>query len=328
MVSSNYKKGIGCGVISAITWGADTVLMGVILSLTPFIKTEEVIVIAPIITAFLHDSFSAIWTFIYLGLRKKLGGFFKAVKTKSAFFVAVAALLGGPIGMSGYLLSVKYIGPSYTAIISSLYPAIGAILATIILKEKINKKAWIGLIVAILGVSILGYTSVTSETNPIGFVFAVICAFGWGSECVVCAYGMKGDEVTSEFALQIRQFTSAVAYGLIIVPIVGGIGISFDILRNSAIFWIIGTALAATISYLFYYTAIYKIGPTRAMGINITYVVWAIIFDNIFLGNKINVLTILSSILVILGVYFIAKEPDIDDKQLIEDEQLIQINVE
>ncbi|NFH68064.1 DMT family transporter [Clostridium botulinum] len=314
--NNNYKKGVGCGIISAISWGADTVLMGFILAMTPFIENEQAIILAPIITAFLHDSFSAIWTFIYLGLRKKLCDFFRAIKTKSALWVALAALLGGPIGMSGYLLSVKYIGPSYTAIISSLYPAIGAVLATIILKEKINKGAWIGLVAAILGVSILGYTSTTSTANPVGFIFAIICAFGWGSECVVCAYGMKGNEVTSEFALQIRQFTSAIVYGLIIVPIVGGIGLSFNIFKYSAIFWIAGTALAATVSYLFYYTAIYKIGATRAMGVNITYVVWSIVFDAIFLGNKINALTILSSVLVIIGVYFIAKEPEEEIKKL------------
>ncbi|SFC85565.1 DMT family transporter [Clostridium uliginosum] len=306
---NNYKKGVMSGVISAISWGADTVLMGFILAMTPFVKTQEAILLAPIITAFLHDSFSTIWTFIYLGLRKQLGNFFKAVKSKSALWVAFGALLGGPVGMTGYLLSVKYIGPSYTAIISSLYPAVGAILAMIVLKEKINKKGWIGLVVAIIGVSVLGYTSASGSTNPIGFLFALLCVVGWGSECVICAYGMKGDEVTSEFALQIRQFTSAVTYGFLIVPIVGGIGLSFDILRNGVIFWIAGTALAATVSYLFYYTAIYKIGATRAMGINITYVVWSIIFDKIFLGSQIGLLTVLSSILVIGGVYFVAKEP-------------------
>ncbi|MBW6410787.1 DMT family transporter [Clostridium weizhouense] len=311
-MNNNYKKGVMCAISSAISWGAYTVLMGIILAMTPFVKTEQALVLAPIITAFLHDSFSAIWTFIYLGFRKQLKNFFKAVKTKSALWVVLGALLGGPVGMTGYLLSVKYIGPSYTAIISSLYPAVGALLATVVLKEKINKKAWIGLIVAIIGVSVLGYTSVSTSVNPVGFLFALLCVFGWGSECVICAYGMKGDEVTSEFALQIRQFTSAVVYGLIIVPIVGGIGLSFDILRNSVIFWIGGTALVATISYLCYYTAIYKIGPTRAMGLNITYVVWAIIFDKIFLGSEISLLTVLSSILVIGGVYFVAKEPEIE----------------
>lgn len=62
------------------------------------------------------------------------------MKTKSALFVVIAALMGGPIGMTGYLLAVKLIGPSYTAIISSLYPAVGAILAYFILKERLIRR--------------------------------------------------------------------------------------------------------------------------------------------------------------------------------------------
>ena len=39
----------------------------------------------------------------------------------------VAALLGGPVGMTGYLIAINNIGPGYTAIISSYYPAVGTV---------------------------------------------------------------------------------------------------------------------------------------------------------------------------------------------------------
>ena len=309
MVNNNYKIGVMSGISSAICWGLDTVLMGIVLAMTPFLPKEAVF-LAPFVTAFLHDTFSAIWTFIYLGIKRQWKNLFKAMKTKSALCVVVAALMGGPVGMTGYLLAVKLIGPSYTAIISSLYPGVGAVLAYFILKEKMNKKAWLGLIVAIIGVSILGYTSGENGVSIAGFLCAFLCVIGWGSECVICAYGMKGDEVSSEFALQIRQMTSAIVYGLLIIPIVGGIGLSFEILRTSVIWWIGATALAGTVSYLCYYNAIYRLGATRAMGLNITYVVWSIVFDKILLGTDIGILTIISSIMVIGGVYFVAKQPD------------------
>ncbi|WP_160689481.1 DMT family transporter [Clostridium sp. C2-6-12] len=305
----NYKVGVASGITSAITWGLDTVLMAIILSMSPFLP-EGAVFLAPFITAFFHDTFSALWTFIFLAFKRQLGNLFKAMKTKSALFVVLAALMGGPVGMTGYLIAVKLIGPSYTAIISSLYPAVGAILAYFILKEKMNKKAWIGLIFAIIGVSIIGYTAGDSGTSIVGFLCAFLCVFGWGSECVICAYGMKDDEVSSEFALQIRQLTSAVVYGVLIIPIVGGIGLSFEILRTSVIWWIGATALSGTISYLFYYNAIYKIGATRAMGLNITYVVWSIVFDVFINGRAIDLKTIVCSIMVIGGVYFVAKAPE------------------
>lgn len=306
---NNYKIGVISGISSAVCWGLDTVLMGIVLAMAPFLPKEAVF-LAPFVTAFFHDAFSAIWTFIYLGIKKQWGNLFKAMKTKSALCVVIAALMGGPVGMTGYLLAVKLIGPSYTAIISSLYPAVGAVLAYFILKEKMNKKAWIGLIFAIIGVSILGYTSGESGVSIAGFLCAFLCVIGWGSECVICAYGMKGDEVSSEFALQIRQMTSAIVYGLLIIPVVGGIGLSFEILRTSVLWWIGATALAGTVSYLCYYNAIYRIGATRAMGLNITYVVCSIVFDKLLLGTDIGLLTIVSSIMVIGGVYFVAKEPE------------------
>lgn len=309
---SNYKIGVMSGVISAATWGLDTVLMSLVLAMTPFLPKEAVF-LAPFVTAFFHDAFSAIWTFLYLAGKRQLGSLFKAMRTKSAMFVVIAALMGGPIGMTGYLLAVKLIGPSYTAIISSLYPAVGAILSYFILKEKLNKKAWIGLLFAIVGVTVLGYSSGEAGISIAGFLCAFLCVIGWGSECVICAYGMKDDEVSSEFALQIRQLTSVIVYGILIVPIVGGIGLSFDILRTNVIWWIAATALSGTISYLFYYNAIYRIGPTRAMGINITYVVWSIVFDRFINGTEISLKTILCSILVIVGVYFVAKEADVEE---------------
>lgn len=312
---SNYKIGAMNGVSSAIMWGADTVLMGVILAMTPFLS-DKAIFLAPFITAFFHDTFSAIWTFIYLACKRQIGGLVKSMKTKSAMFVVLAALMGGPVGMTGYLLAVKLIGPSYTAIISSLYPAVGAILAYFILKEKMNKKAWMGLIIAIIGVSILGYSSGQNGSSIVGFLCAGLCVIGWGSECVICAYGMKDDEVSSEFALQIRQLTSAIVYGVLIIPVVGGIGLSFEILRTSVIWWIGATALTGTISYLCYYSAIYRIGATRAMGINITYVVWAMIFDKIFLGSEVGILAVISSVMVIGGVYFVAKEPEVEKDEI------------
>lgn len=314
---NNYKYGVFSGITSAITWGLDTVLMAIILGMSPFLP-ERAVFLAPFITAFFHDTFSTVWTFIYLASKRQLGNLFKAMKTKSALFVVLAALMGGPVGMTGYLLAVKLIGPSYTAIISSLYPAVGAILAYVILKEKMNKKAWIGLIFAIIGVSIILYTPGEAGISVVGFLCALLCVFGWGSECVICAYGMKDDEVSSEFALQIRQLTSAVIYGVLIIPIVGGIGLSFEILRTSVIWWIGATALSGTVSYLCYYNAIYKIGATRAMGLNITYVVWSIVFDMVINGRTLDLKTIVCSIMVIGGVYFVAKAPEEEIKEVEE----------
>lgn len=303
---NNYKIGIFTGIGSAVTWGIDTVLMAIVLTMVPF-TSDNAIFIAPVITACFHDLFSAIWTFIYLALKRQLRPLVKAMKTKSALVVALAALMGGPVGMTGYVLSVKYIGPSYTAIISSLYPAFGAILAYLILKEKITKVGWLGLVIAILGICIVGYSPSDSGINATGLIWALVCVIGWGSECVICAIGMKADEVSAEYALQIRQLTSGIVYSAFIIPIMGGIGVSFEVLRTSSLWWVIAIALSGTLSYLCYYQSIHKIGATKAMGLNITYVVFSVVLDVVINGTELSLKTIICSLMVMFGVYLVAR---------------------
>ncbi|MDV4150005.1 DMT family transporter [Clostridium sp. AL.422] len=302
------NKGVYYGVVSALTWGIDTVLVGIILGATPFISDSNAMLLAPLVSTFLHDFFSTIWTFIYLAAKGQVGRLVKSFKTKSARYVVLGALLGGPIGMTGYLLSIKYLGASYTASFSSIYPAVGAILAAIILKEKLHKKAYIGLALSILGIVAMGYTKGSDGASILGFIFVSLCIIGWGSEAVICAYGMKDDEVDSESALQIRQLTSAVVYGFIIIPIIKAFPLIMNTLQNNVIYLIAVTALFGTISYLCYYAAIYKIGATKAMGLNITYVVWAILFDLILLKNPISIKTIIFGSIIMIGSYLVAKD--------------------
>ncbi|MGV2687235.1 EamA family transporter, partial [Clostridium perfringens] len=122
----------------------DTVLLGIALAMTPFVSTEQAIFLAPFVSTFLHDTCSSIWMVLYISFKKQLKKTLIAATTKSGRFIVLGALLGGPIGMTGYLLSIKYIGSAYTAIISSLYPAIGALLSYIFLKEKMKPISIIG----------------------------------------------------------------------------------------------------------------------------------------------------------------------------------------
>ena len=308
MFKSNYK-GYGSGVMSAIAWGLDTVLVGVILSMAPFINTEVAIVLAPFVSTFLHDLFSTLWMFLYMVCTRQVGKLFKALKTPSTKYVVLASILGGPIGMTGYLLSVKYIGPSYAATISSIYPAVGAVLAAIFLKERISKKGYVGLIISILGIALLGFSNNGGEANIIGFLFAGLSVLGWGAESVICSYGMKDEEINPKQALQIRQFISAVCSGLIILPLLKAYPLVFEALKGNILWVIIITALMGTISYVCYYTAIHKLGPTRAMGLNITYVVWAMVFDKFLLGHDITIKMVICGLMVMIGSFVVATQP-------------------
>lgn len=290
------------GLLSGLLWGLDTVLLGVILGMSHFVRSEFIIFLAPFISTFFHDIFSSLWMLIYLSIKGELKSTIQSIRTMSGRFIILGALLGGPIGMTGYLLAIKYLGPAYTAIISSLYPAVGALLSYIFLKEKLKLSNVIGLTISIIGIILLGYTPQGMPSHlMLGFIFALICVFGWASEAVICSYGMKDDEVTPNQSLFLRQFTSALTYGVVIIPIVKGISFTIETLVSPLLWLIVFTALAGTLSYSFYYKGIYKIGATKAMSLNITYSAWAIVFGVIFQGNMIDMKCIVCCVLIMLG---------------------------
>ena len=131
-----------CGIIAGVAWALETVILGIALSMTPFVSTEQAIFLAPFVSTFIHDAFSAIWAAIYNGARGNLKKVWHAAfGTKGGKFVMLAAVIGGPVGMTGYVLAINYMGASIGAVASAIFPAIGAILAYFFLKERCSGTA-------------------------------------------------------------------------------------------------------------------------------------------------------------------------------------------
>ena len=302
------------GIVAGITWAIETIVLGIALAMSPFCSTEQAIFLAPFVSTFLHDACSAIWATAYNGVRGNLKNVWKAFKTKSGKWVVAAAVIGGPIGMTGYVLAVNYMGASIGAVASAVFPAIGSILAYIFLKEKMKWHQWIFLVFTLLGVYGLSYSPELQIQNFwLGLLGAAMCAFGWGIEAVILAKCLKDPEVLDEYALQIRQTTSALTYGIIILPVLKGWGFTAS-LFSAETGWLLPTiaiaALFATVSYLFYYKAISQIGASKAMALNVTYCAWAIVFTVLILRDTsvLTHITIICAIVVLVCGIFAAAD--------------------
>jgi drug/metabolite transporter (DMT)-like permease len=325
------KRGITSALLAGATWGIDTVLVGLIMAATPFIDNTTAIALAPFVSTFMHDFFSGIWATLFMLIKGQLGNVLKSAKSKGGLFIILGALLGGPVGMTCYLMSIKYIGAAYSASITAIFPAVGAILAAIFLKEKMNGRVWAGIALSIFGVITLGYVPSQLEAGSnfiVGIMFALGTVFAWGIEGVICAYGMKYGEVDSEHAMNIRQVTSALFYGIIIIPFIKGYGFVGEVFKAKATYQVFGavdfslsvplligiTALFGTISYIQYYRAISIIGAARSTALNITYGVWAIIFQAILFRTSISLQLIIGAIIVLIGSMLVSGNP----KELID----------
>ena len=296
------RYGIGSGAL----WGLDTVILAIALALNPFATDAH----ASLVSAALHDAVCALILLIFMAMRGRLKDTWRAVHTHSGRAVMVAALLGGPIGMSGYLLAIDQIGAGYTAIISTFYPALGTALAVAVLKERMRPRQVIALAVAIGAIIATSYTSTSVSGSTLwGVLGALAAVAGWGCEAVILAWGMRDDAVDNETALQIRETTSGLTYLVLVVPLGGALSSTGQALTSPGAMGLVALAAAAgTASYLFYYKAIDLLGAARAMALNISYSAWAVLFAFLLQSIVPAPVQIVLCVVILVGTVLAATE--------------------
>lgn len=297
------RYGIGSGAL----WGLDTVILAIALALNPFATDDAH---ASLVSAALHDAVCALILLVFMAMRGRLKDTWRAIHTRSGRAVMVAALLGGPIGMSGYLLAIDQIGAGYTAIISTFYPALGTALAVLVLKERMRPRQVIALAVAIGAIIATSYTSTSVSGSALwGVLGALAAVVGWGCEAVILAWGMRDDAVDNETALQIRETTSGLTYLVLVVPLGGALSSTGQALTSPGAMGLVALAAAAgTASYLFYYKAIDLLGAARAMALNISYSAWAVLFAFLLQSIVPAPIQIVLCVVILVGTVLAATE--------------------
>ena len=160
------------GILAGLTWAIETMLLSGALNLPFFAKNLQLAFLAPFICAFLHDSCSSL---LLAGQ-----GAWRAWQ-RQYWWIVLAAAIGGPVGMTGYVLAVKFMGPALGAVACAIFPAAGAVLAYLILGEQLTPARWGCLLATLLGVYGLSASSHLATGNLLlGLASAIMCAGGWG----------------------------------------------------------------------------------------------------------------------------------------------------
>lgn len=301
--------------MSGLLWALNSIALGIAMSMSPFVSTEQAIFLAPFVATFLNDFFSSMYMLIMSAIKRQLKATLKTVISKSGLWIVIASLIGGPIGMTGYVLSIKYMGSSIASVASAIYPAIGVLCARLFLKEKMRWYQYVCLVLTMLGIYGMSYSPNIEISNfLLGLLGTAMCSIGWGLEAVLIAKGMK-ENVSSSVALTIRQTTSWLTYAIIVLPCLQYFNAwsftasLFNVVNTQ---WLIPVIMLAglfgTASYLFYYYAIDKIGATKALPLNVTYVAWTVVLSLMLFRNidDYNWLSYLSMALVFVSSIFAA----------------------
>lgn len=288
------KQGITVALLSGLFWGLGLTVSAYIFSLYN---------VSPFVVAFVHDFISifVLATIIIVKYGKIDFKIFTNIKNIS---VIIGAILAGPVGMQCNLYAVKYLGGGLTSSITAIYPAVSVILAFAFLRHKISKKTILGIALIIAGIFIQSYNTDGVNSFYIGFLFALVCAIAWGSESVLSSYAMSNNLSEIE-TLLIRQVTSFLAY--LVIILFNGLSIN-EVSNVSLLSLIFVFVLSNMVSYITYYMAISRLKPAKATGLNVSYVVWTVVFSAIFLGVELSLQVVVTSLIIMAGVYIIIKD--------------------
>jgi len=173
-----------------------SVLLDQALGLGPFATAS--LLAAPLAAAALHDGLASVWVGgvnAWLGRLRSLPG---ALRSRSSLVVLAAALCGGPLAMGSFVAAISLVGPAFAATVTATYPAVGAVLAQLVLKERISRFGWAGIILAVAGAAFASYGSPEGAESYrlLGTLFACLAALGWGAEGVLVAKAVKRIEPT------------------------------------------------------------------------------------------------------------------------------------
>lgn len=306
---SHAVKGLFYGVVSGATWGLDGVILGIALAMAPF--TDGISLYAGALAgACMHDGIAGFWLFLYNLFTGKWREYARTIRTKPGMIVVLGALFGGPIAMSGYLVGINLAGATYSLAITAMYPAIGAILAVFILKERITLRVWIGIFTCITGAIIVGWTPPDSTAYPhfyLGLALSLLATFGWGMEGVLSTFGM--DMVDPDIAIGIREATSFFVYLTVILPLAAGMVIFWQAFSHNVIWFMAIAGLAGGVSYLMWYRALNTTGVGRAMALNVTYALWAIVFGYFLTDLEITFSLIAGALVITFGTVLVVANP-------------------
>lgn len=342
---SYRKKGIFIALMSGFLYGGYTAFMtqgmatgvwvdyyggtGVAAGLSAFALVYTLSAVG----AAVNDICSAVWTLIYAAIIGRLGDFARSINTKPGRILIVAAIIGGPLASTAYVIGLQMAG-SIIVPIAALNAAIGALIGRIIYKQKLSGGMILGIVICFAAAVIIGlfgygipegglagiFGNMSGEA-VIGIIAAFCAALGWGIEGAVGGYACC--MVDTEVAICIRQCTSGIVNAVILcslLSLMGGDGIGSGLalvghaLADGPSIWMffIGGVFASW-SFKFWYKGASMCGAALGMGCNGTYAFWGplyclVVCGLIFGGEGWNIAWPgwVGAIIMVIGIFVLA----------------------
>ncbi len=221
---------------------------------------------------------------------------------RDIILISLPGILNVSISMLFLHLAIFYGKASISAILISSNSIFVAIFSYFILKEKIDNYRIIGIILGVIGIFLVVYKHLFSNTHTqnefLGIVFGILSTVTFGlyitlSKKFVLKYGNLVYNSISFFIGSIILF---------LLCILAGFDLTMNITLKSGIIIFVLGFFATGIAYMLFFEGIKKIPAAYASMIFFFKPAIAVVLAYIFLGEQITFIQIVGVVLVFIGV--------------------------
>lgn len=230
------------------------------------------------------------------------------VPFENLIYLIASVSIGLVVGDMVYLTSQERIGVSYAFPIANIYPILTYIVAIFLVNETIIISRFIGIIVAVIGVTLISREQAQrnkreglKQFDALGISLAFLAALCWAFGTVLLQIGVTGIDPID------ANFTRMLFGGMIFVPIFLGsvkLGMKRPTRRATKIIVAAGF-LGMTLGSLLYTYTVKLIGAPISALLGSTSPLFAVPISVFFLKEKFSLRSILGALFTVTGVMLV-----------------------
>ncbi len=331
LASSFRRQGIITALLSGLLYGFYTAFMTLGMSKGIWVEwygansglsAFGVMYLLSALGAATTDTCSALWAVGIANVRGRFGDFLRCIKTKPGMAMVIAAIIGGPLASTAYVVGLQLAG-SIVVPIAALCPAVGAILGRVLFKQELNSRMLLGIAICFGASFMIGSTGIGDNVPDnllLGLFFGFLAAVCWGIEGCICGYGTS--MIDPEIGITIRQVTAGLSNLLILVPLfsmiahVDAFSMVAQSFTDSSIIWFVIAGLSAYLTFMYWYKGNAMCGAALGMSCNGTFSFWGPFCCWIVLGVCFGYegwamppIAWIAAITMVIGIFIISMNP-------------------
>lgn len=270
------------------------------------------------------DIFAGIFTLLYNMYKGKgVREYKRTMNLKVSWMMLLSAAFAGPLATGCWMAATPFCGLTTVAVLTSLGPILTAIISKFFLKEQLNGRIYIGILITVIGVIVSGWTGFSQGGSNfvLGFILALMAPIGFTLEGQFSTYA--GDMIDPTVGCGFYRCFGSGIIGLIAMTILAGATGNFSsyvsilsivITTPMLLLFVAIMGLLGAINYNCAYVAFNKAGPSRTLAVDSSRPIFSIPLGYLFaamgiVSYVVNSMEIIGALIVVGGLILIISKP-------------------